>query len=134
GATNGNATDNRVVAGKVSEFTLLVSNRGSSPITNAVVSLSSGSANVQILGDTKWTIDSISGQSSVQLPTRIYAAPSLIGTPANFSVTIDYLTSGQSKTETYTIGTYVDGDINLSTYGLAVSNVGGTPTLTGNIL
>ena len=150
GGTNGNASDNRVVAGKVADFTLLVSNRGSSPISNAVVTLNSGSTSLQILGDTKWTVDSINGQSSIQLPTRIYASPSLIGTPVNFSVTIDYLTNGQSKTEQYTIGTYVDGDINLSTYGLAltyvgggsttrtgatgVGSIGGTPTLTGNIL
>ncbi|MEO9319596.1 MAG: hypothetical protein ABI361_02875 [Nitrososphaera sp.] len=159
GGTNGNVSDNRVVAGSVSNFTLVVSNRGSSPITNAVVSLSSGSSSVQILGETKWTVDSIGAQSNAALSTRIYASPSLIGTPVNFSVTIDYLTSGQSKTEQYTIGTYVDGDINLSTYGLALTYVGaapsiggggggfggggntnaagggaGTPTLTGNIL
>lgn len=133
-SADGNGTENRIVAGKVDGFILEIANKGTSSITNAVVSLQSQSDSIKILGDSKWEVDTIDAKSEAKLPTKIFAAPSLIGTPASFSVNVDYLLNGESKTEQFVLGTYVDGDITLRVYDLAINYVGNTPTLVGNIL
>jgi len=129
-----NNTDNRIVAGKVDDLILKFENKGMSQISNAIISISSTSDSIKILGDSKWTVDAIGAKSQVLLPTRIFAAPSLIGTPASFDISIGYLLNGESKAEQYILGTYVDGDISLRMYDLAINYVGNTPTLVGNLL
>lgn len=133
-SADGNGTENRLVAGKIDGFILDIANKGKVPINNAVVSLTSQSDSIKILGDSKWTVETIDANSETKLPTQIFAAPSLIGTPASFSVTVDYLLNGESKSEQFVLGTYVDGDITLRVYDLAINSVGNTPTLVGNIL
>jgi hypothetical protein len=137
-SSGGNATtsetDNRIVAGKTDKFVLEISNKGAVPITNAVVTIQSSSTSLNILGDSKWALERIDAHSQAELQTLVFAATSLIGNPATFEVTIDYLLDGSPKTEKYVLGTYVDGEISLRIYDLTVNFVGGTPTLVGNIL
>lgn len=133
-SSGGNDTDNRIIAGRTDDFALHIANKGGEKITNAVVTMQSTSTSINILGDSKWAVDEIAAGSQAKLETKVFAATSLIGSPATFDVTIDYLLDGSPKTEKYVIGTYVDGDISLRIYDLAVNFVGGTPTLVGNIL
>jgi hypothetical protein len=133
-SSGGNETDNRIIAGRTDDFALRIANKGGEKITSAVVTMESTSGSINILGDSKWAVDEIAAGSQARLGTKVFAATSLIGNPATFDVTIDYLLDGSPKTEKYVIGTYVDGDISLRVYDLAVNFVGGTPTLVGNIL
>jgi hypothetical protein len=129
-----NETDNHIVAGKADNFVLEIANKGTTPITNAVVTIESTSTSLNILGDSKWAVDQIGPHSQANLETRVFAATSLIGNPATFDVTIDYLLDGSPKTEKYVLGTYIDGEIVLRVYDLTINYVGTTPTLVGNIL
>jgi hypothetical protein len=129
-----NETDNRIVAGKADNFVLEIANKGTSKITNAVVTMESSSASLNILGDSKWAVDEIAPGSKAKLETQVFASTSLIGNPATFDVTIDYILDGSPKTEKYILGTYVDGIIALRVYDLSINYVGATPTLVGNIL
>jgi hypothetical protein len=133
-SSGGNETDNRIIAGRTDDFALRIANKGGEKITSAVVTMESTSSSINILGDSKWAVDEIAAGSQARLGTKVFAATSLIGNPATFDVTIDYLLDGSPKIEKYVIGTYVDGDISLRIYDLAVNFVGGTPTLVGNIL
>lgn len=133
-ASGRNATDNRIVAGRTDDFALYIANKGTEKITSAVVTMQSTSSSINILGDAKWAVDEIAAGAQARLGTKVFAATSLIGNPATFDVTIDYLLDGSPKTEKYVVGTYIDGDIAIRVYDLAINNVGGTPTLVGNIL
>lgn len=134
GSSTTNTSTNRIVSGKTDNFVLEIANKGTTPITNAVVTMQSSSASLNILGDSKWAVDRIDAHSQARLQTQVFAATSLIGNPATFDVTIDYLLNGSPKTEKYVLGTFVDGEISLRIYDLSINFVGGTPTLVGNIL
>ena len=68
------------------------------------------------------------------LSTKVFASSDLIGKPALFTLTVDYVSVGQSKTDSLNIGTYVSGDIKIRVYDVAVNFLGGTPNIIGNLL
>lgn len=133
---NDSATINssRIAAGKFENYTFYVANMGTAPITNVVVRMQSPSDSLKILGDSKWTIQRIEQDSQVKLATTIYAAEALIGNPASLDVTVEYSSNGQSSTETFTLGTYVAGEISIKAYEIGVTYIGGTPNIIGNLL
>ncbi len=51
-----------------------------------------------------------------------------------FTLTVDYISAGQSKTDTLNIGTYVNGDIKIRVYDVNINFIGGKPNLVGNLL
>ncbi|MRN40614.1 MAG: hypothetical protein FIO02_06175 [Nitrosopumilales archaeon] len=132
-ANNGNALI--VPAGKIQDIDFTVANSDNKkPITNVVISLVSQSNSMKILGDSRWTSQSILPQSKLNLSTKVFASSDLIGKPALFTLTVDYVSAGQSKTDSLNIGTYVSGDIKIRVYDVAVNFIGGTPNIIGNLL
>jgi hypothetical protein len=132
-ANNGNALI--VPAGKIQDIDFTVANSDNKkPITNVVISLVSQSNSMKILGDSRWTFQSMLAQSKLNLSTKVFASSDLIGKPALFTLTVDYVSAGQSKTDSLNIGTYVSGDIKIRVYDVAVNFIGGTPNLIGNLL
>ena len=132
-ANNGNALI--VPAGKIQDIDFTVANSDNKkPITNVVISLVSQSNSMKILGDSRWTFQSMLPQSKLNLSTKVFASSDLIGKPALFTLTVDYVSAGQSKTDSLNIGTYVSGDIKIRVYDVAVNFIGGTPNLIGNLL
>ena len=132
-ANNGNALI--VPAGKIQDIDFTVANSDNKkPITNVVISLVSQSNSMKILGDSRWTFQSMLPQSKLNLSTKVFASSDLIGKPASFTLTVDYVSAGQSKTDSLNIGTYVSGDIKIRVYDVAVNFIGGTPNLIGNLL
>ena len=121
-------------AGKIEEVTFLVSNNGDTPLKNVVLSLDSSSDSVKILGDSRWTFNSMDASSKQELSTQVFAAEDVIATPIEFTVDAEYISGGQSKTDTLSIGAYVDGEIKIKAYDFAVNDIGGTPNLVGNLL
>jgi hypothetical protein len=132
-ANNGNALI--VPAGKIQDIDFTVANSDNKkPITNVVISLVSQSNSMKILGDSRWTFQSILSQSKLNLSTKVFASSDLIGKPALFTLTVDYVSAGQSKTDSLNIGTYVSGDIKIRVYDVAVNFLGGSPNIIGNLL
>lgn len=72
--------------------------------------------------------------SKQELSTQVFAAEDVIATPIEFTVDAEYISGGQSKTDTLSIGAYVDGEIKIKAYDFAVNDIGGTPNLVGNLL
>ncbi len=132
-ANNGNALI--VPAGKIQDIDFTVANSDNKkPITNVVISLVSQSNSMKILGDSRWTFQSMLPQSKLNLSTKVFASSDLIGKPALFTLTVDYVSAGQSKTDSLNIGTYVSGNIKIRVYDVAISFIGGTPNIIGNLL
>jgi hypothetical protein len=114
------------------DFTL--ENNDKKPITNVVASLNAESDSMKILGDSRWTVQSMLPQSKLYLSTKVFASSNIIGQPTLFTLTVQYVSAGQSKTDTLNLGTYITGDIKIRVYDVRINNIGGVPNLVGNIL
>jgi hypothetical protein len=121
-------------AGKIEEVVFSVSNNGDISLNNVVLSLDSSLDSVKILGDSRWTFSSINASSKEELSTRVFAAEDVISTPVEFTIDAEYISGGQSKTDSLNIGAYVDGEISIKAYDFAINDIGGTPNLVGNLL
>lgn len=134
-ATTNNGNALIITSGKIQDLNLTLANSDSSkPITNVVASLASQSSNMQILGDSRWTFPFMSPQSKVNLDTKVFASSNIVGQPALFTLTVDYISAGQSKTDVLDIGSYISGDIRLRVYDVGINFLGGKPNLVGNLL
>jgi hypothetical protein len=143
-----------ITAGKVQDFNFSISGSSNSQasgvnslqafnsqdqplprISDLAVSLASQSGSVRILGDTHWNLQSIKAGSNVVLSTKVYAAPTLIGSPVFFTVTVQYIQNGQQlKTDSFDLGAVVVGDIKLEINNIGIRYLGNTPNLVGNLL
>ncbi len=132
-ASDGKASS-QIAAGKIEDYAFKVSNEGTTPITNVVVTIASPSESLKILGDSKWTIQRIEEDSQVDLATKVFAANSLIGDPAALDVTVEYSSNGESSTESFVLGTYVAGEISIRAYDIAIEYIGGAPNIVGSLL
>jgi hypothetical protein len=124
-----------ITSGKIQDLNLTLANSDTkNPITNVVATLASQSSSVQILGDSRWTFNSVLPQTNLNLFTKVFASANLVGQPTLFTLTINYISAGQSKTDTLNIGAYVSGDIKLRAYDVGINFIGGKPNLIGNLL
>jgi hypothetical protein len=123
-----------LVAGKIENASLLITNNGNLTLHNLVLSLSSQSDSVKILGKSKWTIKSLNPLSHLSVSTMIYAGEGVIGNPIQIKMNAEYISGGQSKTDTANIGLYVEGQIKVRLYDLEINDIGNTPNLVGNLL
>jgi hypothetical protein len=66
--------------------------------------------------------------------TKVFAANTLIDTPTSFTLTANYVSAGQTLTNSLTLGTFVVGNIKLQIYDLSLTTSGGTSNIVGNLL
>ena len=129
---NGNALI--LTAGKIGNIEFTLQNNDKNPITSVVASLNSQTDAMKILGDSRWTLQSMSPQSKLNMFTKVFASSTLVGQPTLLTLTVQYVSEGQSKTDSLNLGAYITGDIKVRVYDVRVTNVGNIPNLTGNIL
>jgi hypothetical protein len=132
----GNNNSALITAGNLSPLNFVVSNNGTNQIDNLVLSLvpSAASTSVSVVGQTTWTIPKLEPGEQQVLSTSVFAADTLIDTPTSFTLTGNYVSQGQTETNSLTLGAFVVGNIKLQLYGLAVNYVGNTPNLAGSLL
>jgi hypothetical protein len=144
-ANNKSQSSVQITAGKIQNlsFKLDLSNSNSNTgiitlpetLSDIAVSIIPQSSSVKIIGPTTWSIPRLDGNSSQTISTKVYASPSIIGSPVFFTVDIQYIKNGQErKTNSFDIGAVVVGDINIEGNNLAVRYIGNTPNLVGNLL
>jgi hypothetical protein len=76
----------------------------------------------------------MNASSKQELSTKVFAAEDVIATPIEFTIDAEYISGGQSKTDSLSIGAYVDGEIKIKAYDFAINDIGGTPNLVGTLL
>ncbi len=127
----------KIQAGSIQDLKFAITNDETvgGSITDVTVTLTSGSNEVRILGDSRWNLQSLPEGSRQQLSTQVYASTAVIGSPVFFTVTMEYIRDGDElRTETFQLGAVVVGEIRISANDLAISYIGDTPNLAGNLL
>ncbi len=121
-------------AGMVESAKIIVSNNGKQELKNVVFSLKSESDSVKILGNTRWTLNSIEPFSESELSTQIFSSEEVISKPISFTLDAEYISGGESKKDSLSIGAYVQGQITIRSYEVAIESIGGVLNLVGNLL
>ena len=111
--TSSNKNTVSLIAGRVDELDFNITNTNDNPIIDAVVSLDSESSSIKILGDSKWNLNKIDPLTTQQFQTRVFASKSLINSPVSFKVSIQYLDNNQAKSDSFSLGANVIGDITI---------------------
>src|ERR671911_126018 len=127
----------QIAAGSVQDlsFDITNNNDAGASISDVVVSLTSESNEIRILGDSRWNLQRIAAGSQQELSTRVYASTSLIGSPVFFTVTMQYIRNGNElRTESFQLGAIVVGNVQISVNDVTISYIGDTPNLVGNLL
>ncbi len=130
----GNSTSPLITAGKLDDLDFAVENNSTNEMSNIIVSLVPQSTSVSIVGASTWTIAVMHPGDRQVLATKVFAANSLINTPTAFTLTANYVSKGQTQTNSLTLGTFVVGDIKLQLYSITVNSAGGSSSLSGNLL
>ena len=131
---NNNSNSIILVAGRIESLNFTITNNNNTPITDAVITLSPQTSSVEILGYSQWTLQTLSAQTTQNFSTKVFASKSLIGSPVSFLVTLQYISNGQSKTGSFSLGANIVGDIKISINDLAINYIGGVPNLAGSLL
>ena len=127
-------TDPTIIAGKVRNIDFEVTNNGLEPMTHLLLSTTGESEELKIIGNAKWAIDQLEPGQTTTITTGVFASTNLINFPTYFMFTADFITNGESKTESINVGTFVSGNIDLQLYDLEVTNISGQTYVVGNIL
>jgi hypothetical protein len=137
--TAGNASSNdssevAIIAGRAHDLNFNITNNNRNPITDVIVTLASRSESLEILGDSRWTLQELSAQSKARFSTRVFASESLIGSPVSFEIRVQYISGDQIKSDSFSLGGNVMGEIKIDINDLSVRYIGDVPNLTGNLL
>lgn len=109
--------DTSILAGRIQEISFNITNNANTAVTDMVVLLQPQQEALKILGDVKWVEKTVSPSSTLRLSTNVFAAESLIGIPASFNVNLQYVSQGEAKSESITLGTFIDGVVSLNLIG-----------------
>jgi hypothetical protein len=72
--------------------------------------------------------------SKIELLTQIFASEEVISKPISFTLNAEYVSGGKSKKDSLSIGSYIQGQIKIRTYEVALEDIGGILNLVGNLL
>src|SRR5215208_1529499 len=135
GNTNSNGSSEvSIIAGRAHDVNFNITNNNRNSITDVAVTLVPRSESLEILGDSRWTLQELSAQSKARFSTRVFASESLIGSPVSFEVRVQYISGDQLKSDSFSLGGNVLGEIKIDINDLLVRDIGDVPNLTGNLL
>jgi hypothetical protein len=132
--TSNDSSEVTIIAGRAADMNFNITNNNRNPITDVVVTLVPRSISLEILGNSRWNLQELSAQSKARLSTRVFASESLIGSPISFEVRVQYISGDQIKSDSFSIGGNVVGEIKIDINDLLIRYIGDVPNLTGNLL
>ena len=133
-ASRNDSSEVSIIAGRPADLNFNITNNNRNPITDVVVTLVPRSESLEILGDSRWTLQELAAQSKARFSTRVFASESLIGSPVSFEVRVQYISGDQLKSDSFSLGGNVLGEIKIDINDLLVRDIGDVPNLTGNLL
>lgn len=130
-----NSDDSHIlVAEKLGNLDFIVTNNNPSKLSDVIISIVPQSTSVTIVGDSKWSFQSLEPGEQRKISTKAMAAKGMIGMPTSFTINGNYVLDGEEKTDSLNLGVFVTGDVKIRVYDLSINYVGNTPNIVGNIL
>ena len=102
----GNTSTPVITAAALDDLDFAVANNSTDPMSNVLISLVPQSTSVSIVGASTWTIQNLAPGDRQILTTKVYAANTLINSPTSFTLTANYVSKGQSQTNSLTLGNF----------------------------
>jgi hypothetical protein len=134
-ANNDNENKSIIIqSGKIENIRFAVHNNGNETLKDAVISLSSPSDSVKILGSSRWTFPLFLSNEDKELSVLVFASEDMINKPVTFTLDADYVLGGKARTDSINLGAYIEGQVRVTSYDISVNEIGGVPNLGGNLL
>ena len=133
-ASSNGSSEVTIIAGRAHDMNFNITNNNRNTITDIVVTLIPRTESLEILGDSRWTLEELGPQGKARFSTRVFASESLIGSPVSFEVRVQYISGDQIKSDSFSLGGNIIGEIKIGTNELSVRYIGDVPNLTGNLL
>ncbi|MGI0101182.1 MAG: COG1361 S-layer family protein [Nitrosotalea sp.] len=128
------STPSYIMMGVMQNLTLGLQNTSPSKISNISITVTPNSQDFKILQDNKWFIQTINPleSSAVQIP--VFADQNIQDQAVNFNVNMQYTKDGSTVIETQSFATYIRPVIDVSVYGVQVSEIASQQMIIGNVL
>ena len=123
-----------LMMGVMQNLTLGIENLSPSKISDISISITPNSNNLKILQDTKWFVKEINPFERTELKIPVFADKSIEDQAVNYDVNIQYTKEGSTVIEKQNFATYIRGVIDISVYGVGVSEIAGKKMVIGNVL
>jgi hypothetical protein len=131
---NGSQNSLIITAGQIEDLRFVISNNSSAPASNFVMTLTSPLDTVKVVGNSKWTLNTLPPQGQQIFDTKVFAAKEAVGSPMLFNLGLTYIYNGDTETDTLNLGAYVTGQFKVRAYDFNVTDIGGIPNLVANLL
>jgi hypothetical protein len=120
--------------GMISELEVMVSNLSEQDLQKLSISTVSPFDSLKILGQQRWMLDQMLAGENATIKLTIYVSKDLTERATSIRFTLQSEVDGLPYHQTMDLALYVDGLASLRVQEAAIVSVGGTPTLTGNLI
>ncbi len=128
------STPSYIMMGVMQNLTLGLENLSPSKISNIAITLTPSSSNLRILDDPRWFVSEIQPLTATTLNIPVFADQNIANQAINFDVNIQYTKDGSTVIEKQSFATYIRPVIDVSVYGVQVSEIAGQQMIIGNVL
>jgi len=128
------STPSYVSMGIMQNLTLGIQNFSPSKISDISLTIVPSSSDLRILQDPRWFIQEIKPLEGTVLNIPVFADQNIGNQAVNFDVNIQYTKEGSTVLEKQSFATYIRPVIDVSVYGIQVSEIAGQKMIIGNVL
>lgn len=128
------STPSYIRMGVMENLTIGLENLSPSKISNIAITITPSSSDLRILDDPRWFVDEISPLTSTSLNIPVFADQNIANQAINFDVNIQYTQNGSTVVEKQSFASYIRPVIDVSVYGVQVSEIAGQKMVIGNAL
>jgi hypothetical protein len=128
------STPSYLMMGVMQNLTLGLQNLSPSKISDISITLAPSSSDLRILEDPRWFVQEINPLESTVLTIPVFADQSIANQAVNFDVNIQYTKDGSTVIEKQSFATYIRPVIDVSVYGVQISEIAGQKMVIGNVI
>lgn len=120
--------------GVMQNLTLGLQNLSPSKVSDMSITLVPSSSDLKILQDPRWFVSEIRPLEGTALSIPVFADQNIANQAVSFDVNIEYTKDGSTVIEKQSFATFVQPVIDVSVYGVQVSEIAGQKMIIGNVL
>jgi len=120
--------------GVMQNLTLGLQNLSPSKISDMSITIVPSSSDLRILQDPRWFVPQIMPLEGTVLNIPVFADQNVVNQAVSFDVNIQYTKDGSTVIEKQSFATFIQPVIDVSVYGVQVSEIAGQKMIIGNVL